>query len=382
MKTKARYWPAVFAALLSILPASKLWADISPFELDFGVNALYESNIYHSFDNSSEVGSVVNVVEAGARWHLPGSRRFTQRLDAYAGFDLYPNYSNRNKNDIGVVYSPRYRYSAQGRFELEAGISRRNKDLIDDSGQELARTLKKWEADIELLHRYDFGPFRTEQSIAYTNHNYDERDTSVIIGADTTVVPFRSYDYYAYGGRLRVYYEPLRSLMLRFTYDYEKRAYDERKTYSIQYGAVAGRPFEIRKYTENKIEGRLEYDIINRNTIGIEVEYCDRNDSFENFYGYRHWQYRLFADWRWTRRLRTKMGFRFRNKDYDNYWTRNIGILNTVAIDYADFQVEQSYRITRSTTLIVFLQNYNKVSNDPSFDYHNMTIGTGFGFKY
>ena len=164
------------------------------FELEY--RPMYESNIYHSYADINVTGALLNLVSARVRHKASLSTRLRHSFVGYAVFDLYSGYANRNKTSIGFVSKPAYRYTPFARVSAEIDISRRNKDLTDDSGQSLARTLKKSKLDFALSNRLNIGNLRLEQRIFYGIDDYDERDTVVITSVDTTQARLISYDYH------------------------------------------------------------------------------------------------------------------------------------------------------------------------------------------
>ncbi|HWR84093.1 MAG TPA: hypothetical protein VN285_12400 [Candidatus Deferrimicrobium sp.] len=343
--------------------------------------ALRESNIYHSFAPTNEVATMVNVLGAEATWKLKGGFH-EHRIAAYADLDLYSNHGHRNKSSFGMVYEPTLRYSKAGRVSLVADFSRRDKDLIDDAGQSLSRTLKRWESQLGVVHRYDFGKLRTEAGFTYFNFNYDETDTLAVIGIDTITVHLSSYDYRSETWQSQLKYKPVRQLVVRFAFRTEKRFYDARRTYTVTFGAVSGRPFRIRNFRENAIEGHLGYSFDKRLQLEWETGFARRTDNFENFYGYDQWQHRLSADVAWTKADETTVSFRFKSKEYPNYHTSRIRPGDRVFIEYTDFDIEHSHRLSTAVTLTAYVRNYNKVSNDPLFDYQDFTGGLGIRLEY
>lgn len=357
-------------------------ARLPGLDLRLTYNALYESNIYHSFADSNQSNALVNALTAKASWRKQQSHRLLHRINLDLEYEQYVQNQTRNQGSAGVSYEPRISYSRRGHLLFSAEIARRQKDLIDDAGQSLTRTLTRWEADVALTHRYDLGRLRFEQRAGYADLNYDERDTLAVTSSGTTRVHLTSYDYHAVTGGLLAGIEFSPRLEARVTFDTEKREYAERRTYTVKYGATIGRPFEIRSFRENAVGVRLAYLFFRENRIRVEAEYTKRTDNFENYYGYEHRQYKAVLHLQWGPLQNSEISFRFKNKDYPNYHTRNIGTNNRVYIDYADFQMEHNYQLVQNVTLNMYLRNYNKVSNDPSFDYHDLVAGTGFIIRY
>ena len=361
---------AVLAALVILLPGSDSHAAKGQWGLQLGYLGSYESNIYHSYMDTGRTAALLNMMEAKASWYSRVSRSFRHELTGYILLDYYPSYTNRNRSAFGVRWEPVLRYDRKGRFIGNVELSRRNRDLIDDSGQQLARTFQKWVADFELTHRYDVGRWRFEQTIGWVNYNYDE------------VTGLRSYDYSGFIAAVRFRWDiswRWRATVIAAT---DKRNYDERRTYTIAFGATAGRPSEIREFRENSIEGELQYRLARGRRVWASVEYARRTENFENFYGYSFWQYRLGGSLRLSPRFKALVIARFKAKEYPNYWTRSIGANNRVSVDYTDFKLETTYRLSDLVEHTVFLRYYNKVSNHPFFDYDDITIGSGFRLRY
>jgi len=376
------WWLLPLAAIFVVTISTPSFARRPEFGLRVTYNALYESNIYHSFADTNQSQALVNALTAKGSWRKKQSRHLLHRVNLDVDYDQYVRNENRNQGSAGISYEPRITYARHGRILLLADIARRQKDLIDDSGQSLTRTLTRSEIDLVLTHRYDLGHLRMEQKIGYENLNYDERDTLAVTQSGTTNVHLTSYDYHAVTAGFLVNFDFSSRLEARVTLDTEKRDYDERKTYTVQYGATIGRPFAIRNFRENAVGVRVAYLFYRENEIRLDADYTRRTDNFENYYGYDHRQYKATLSLRWGPSQDTEISFRFKNKDYPNYHTRNIGTARRVHIDYADLQFEHHVLLVRNITLNAYLRNYNKVSNDPSFDYHDLVAGTGLIFSY
>jgi len=361
--------------LVSAIPATITAAD---WRLEIGNRSLYESNIFHSFADTLETDAYLDVLEARVAWRGRPAARFRHTVSAQADLDLYPAYSGRNKSSFGVAYVPSWRYYKNGELSLEAEIGRRNKDLIDDAGQVLARTLEKWELDVTATHSYDVGRLRTEVTGGYHLDDYDERETLAADGV--TSVRLMSYDYDAFTWGVDARFRLSPRIDIRAGYDGEKRSYEERRTYTVRYGAFAGRPHEIREFTENTFDLGAAWKFLGRNTVSAEVEFARRKENFENFYGFDQRQYQASLTLYPATRHKSTVSFRFKNKDYENYWNSSIGRANRVWVDYADFEIEHEYRLSDLVTLGVYAVNFNKVSNDRMFDYHNFTAGTSIRF--
>lgn len=331
-----------------------------------GYNAFYESNIFHSYEDTSETGDMLNVLDMKAHFRFGSFRRFYFDLRPNASFDLYASNPDRNKSSIWLGASPVYRYRRHARIYLDLDGGRRNKDLIDDAGNVLSRTLAKWEFNSRIRNRIDLDNVRLEQSLAYDFNDYDE------------TAGLKSYDYHSWLGELDARTGLKSRLKVRLRYEFEKRYYKERRTYTVQFGAVIGRPYEIRNFLEHTFEGGIRYALTPSVEVGAEIQYATRKDNFENFYGFSHWQYRANLAYRFRQIHEFEIQFRFKNKDYENYHTSRIGTTNRVWIDYADFKANYKQRIDDNWTLTAYFQNYNKVSNDPSFDYRDVTSGVGF----
>jgi hypothetical protein len=130
------------------------------------------------------------------------------------------------------------------------------------------------------------------------------------------------------------------------------------------------------------VGGHLNWEFVPKNSVELAIKYTlrtdSRNDTKNNFYGYTLWQYGLSIDLAPTARFSVKAGFETKSKDYPNYYTSRIGLLNRVSIDYKDFSIEPSYQLSDVVTLVGYLRNYDKTSNDWAFDYHDLTGGVGF----
>ncbi|MEW6051753.1 MAG: hypothetical protein AB1644_11940 [Candidatus Zixiibacteriota bacterium] len=342
------------------------------YKLAYG--ARYESNIYHSYLDTQAVGAQLNIIEGQLDWVMQPSRKFAQTLGAYADMSLYTNYSNRNRTAFGVVYEPTLRYSRRGTFGLDVDFSHRNKDVLSDAGELLARTLQKWQFDVKATNRLSFGAFRTEQAFLFDKSNYAD-------SYDSVGVRLPSYNYRSFGGEIDGRYRFHRNLRARVRLSLENRDYAERRTYTVAFGSFRGRPYEIRSFTERVTEFTLETQPVPSVGLSGLVQYTKRTDNFENFYGFRQWEYKAELELTPIRHNELKMSLEFRNKDYPNYWTSNIGRLNRVGIDYATFDIEDTYHVSELFAVTAYLKNYNKVSNDPNFDYRDLTAGVGIAIK-
>ncbi|MBI5265671.1 MAG: hypothetical protein HY851_00410 [candidate division Zixibacteria bacterium] len=103
-----------------------------------------------------------------------------------------------------------------------------------------------------------------------------------------------------------------------------------------------------------------------------------RNDANANFYGYTLWQYGVSVDLAPTAKLSVKAGFEAKTKDYPNYYTSWIGLVNRVSIDYKDLSIEPAYQLSDAVALVGYVRNYDKTSNDWAYDYHDIFAGMGF----
>ncbi|MDZ4723131.1 MAG: hypothetical protein SGI97_04410 [candidate division Zixibacteria bacterium] len=294
-----------------------------------------------------------------------GGYRFMHRANVFAEYNVYTNYGNRNHGSIGLQYRPAFRYWSRGRLSGDFVLSRRNKDLIDDTGTLQTRTLKRWEHAAALSHRLDLGRFELGQSVDYERLNYDEQSGST------------SYDYDGWTAKLSAQYQPADWLKLLTEFSSGHRDYQARKTYSIRSGPYAGKPFQIRNFREHVVEGRAYINFWGRNEVSLFAEYALRKDNFENFYGYIQRQYSATFKLYLCEYHETKIMFEFKNKDYPNYWNNSIGRAKRVHIYYTDFQFEHRYALTNKIVLLGSFRNYNKVSNYRLYDYHDVTGGMG-----
>jgi len=364
---------AAFAVLL-IFGSTSFAKNGSKFNFDLGYNGLYESNIFHSFEDSLETSAMVNRLSTEASWQYKTSRNFKFRIDGYFDLDMYSGYSNRNKATYGVRVTPTYRYNKRaGRLRLEADIARRNKDLVNDAGLTLARTLVKTQMTFGINHRYDFNKLRTEQTFYYYSDDY--RDT----------VTLKSYDYDGFGAELNFGYQFSEKWESEFTYELNSRAYSELRTYTLLLGAGLGNPSEIREFNENTFGVSLKHNFSDKSDVEFEVEYTDRNDNYENYYGFDQMQYKVKFDVQLIKSNQTKFSLRYKTKDYNHYKTSHTKAIDpnaTVDVEYADFKFENDYQMSDMFTLNFYVRNYNKVSNDFSFDYRDLTAGFGFRLSY
>lgn len=360
-----------------VAPKKRAFKPTSKIEFELSYLAQYESNIYHAYYDTSETSAMLSGIGSAFTWKYRPSRSLSHRIGAYVDLGLYTpsKYSNRNISTIGVVYEPTIHFSRDSRLSPSVDISLRDKDVIDETSTSPVRTLKKWEYDLGLTYWHDIGASKLQASVSYANHNYDESDTTLTSGATQHLT---SWDYKTYGVDGGAKFPLGRVLTFKADLGWEKRDYKERKTYTVQYGAFVGRPFAIRSYREVVISSALEVGLGEKSDIEPRITYTRRKDTFENFYGYTQWGYGLAGDFSVSARLRIKASLEYKNKDYPNYWNSRIGRSRREAIDYADFSLEPSYHWSEVVSLIGYMRNYNKVSNDPIYDYHDLTGGVGF----
>jgi hypothetical protein len=378
--------PLLSAAILCMIGAGafgqtakprKPFQPVSKISYEIQYLGQYESNIYHTFADSSEKSGMLNGVDASIDWKYKASRSVTHRASLYGGLGTYvpSKYDNRNTFDIGFKYDPDFRFGRKLTVSPVFDISRRSKNVIDDISADPARTLKKTQLEAGLVARYDIGKGRFDIGGGYTNNNYDEADTVYPGGA---VVPLTSWDYLEWHF-IAEYRQPLGTKVNgRIEYALDKRTYRER----YKWGPNA----ELRHFTYSAIGGHLNWEFVPKNSVELAVKYTlrtdSRNDAKNNFYGYTLWQYGLSVDLALSARFSVKAGFETKSKDYPNYYTTNIGLLNRVSIDYKDFSIEPSYQLSDVVTLLGYLRNYDKTSNDYAFDYHDLTGGVGFSLSF
>lgn len=335
----------------------------------------YESNIYHAFADSSEKSGMLNGVDASIDWKYKQSRRVTHRASLYGGLGIYmpSKYDDRNTFDIGFKYDPDFRFSRKLTVSPMFDISRRSKNVIDDISAAPARTLKKTQLEAGVVARYNIGKGRFDIGGGYSDNNYDEADTIYPGGA---VQPLTSWDYHEWHF-IAEYRQPLGAKVNgRIEYALDKRAYRER------YRWTSGAETKFGRFTYSSVGGHLNWEFASKNSVELAVKYTlrtdSRNDAKNNLYGYTLWQYGLSVDLAPTARFSVKAGFETKSKEYPNYWTLRIGSLNRVSIDYSDFSIEPSYKLSEVVSLVGYLRSYDKTSNDPAFDYNNLFAGMGF----
>lgn len=78
--------------------------DLMDIELTYG--GFYESNLYHSYADSLEAGSMLNNLKVDVSKNFKQSKQWNHKFTVFTDLDLYPNYSNRNKTSFGIVYEP------------------------------------------------------------------------------------------------------------------------------------------------------------------------------------------------------------------------------------------------------------------------------------
>lgn len=336
--------------------------------LRFGYQALRETNIYHANLDSLAVADQMNVLAGILTWEVRQTPFFIHTAEIYGDADLYIKHNNRNKTSYGFRYAPELRYARIGRLVAALDMSRRDKDLFSDAGEVLPQTLKKNIITLKAANRNDVGPLRIEEAFTFDRYDYDD----TYIGG----VRQRSYSYHNEIWQFRAGYELWRKVKARATFETEKRFYDQRITLSLD-----KRSSRIRNFRENTIDLFLEYEFLKNSRISYEAAYGRRIDNFQNFYGYEVREHTVAIAFKETRRHSTELSFGFRNKDYPDYYTSNIGQLHRVSIDYATFKIQHEYRLTKRETLAAYIRNFNKVSNDPTFDYHDLSAGVGFEVK-
>ncbi len=370
----------IFVLIMSLILITVAGVSASNRDIDIELKygGYYESNLYHSFADSLEAASMLNNFQIDVSKKIKQSKQWKHKFSAFTDVDLYPNYSNRNKTSFGFAYEPDYKYSKKGKLSGDFSFSRRNRDLIDDSGQTLARTLKKKDLDVGLKHRYKFDKFITEQFFSYVDHNYDE--TYDINNIKTT-----SYDYNStfLGGSLKYKYD--KKITTKFKFMSEKRNYKERNTYAVVTGVRAGGRLGIREFRENSYDLQVEYKFNKQYAVSFDSEFRRRSENFENFYGYDQWQHRAEVKLGFIEHNNLKISFRIKSKNYENYhtiYTRAISSTERVTIDYTDFQIKNEYEFSQSFSFLLFVRNFDKTSNDQTFDYTDLTIGSGFTWSY
>ena len=346
---------------------------------EFGYLGEYESNLYHVYADTAEKSSMLNGIYGNVDWKYKASRRVTHRATAYADLGLYAasKYSDRNTYSFGLKYEPDFHPNKNIEIAPHVEISRRSKNVIDDISPDPTRTLKKTQLDAGVTTRFDVGKGRLDVSGGYQNNNYDESDT-VLAGGTTQ--PLTSWDYHEWqwGAEFR---QPFaRTVVARVEYSLDKRSYRER------YQWVSGGQIQLRRFTYSSVGGHIVWEFVTNNSIDLNVKYTlrkdSRNDTRNNFYGYTFWQYGAEIDLAPSARFTVNAAFEVKSKDYPNYYTSRIGIMNRVKIDYTDFSIEPAYKLSDVVAVVGYLRNYDKTSNDPLFDYHDLFVGAGFRLNW
>ncbi len=369
LKLLGKSGPAVFVIVALIFPLAA-HPDSSKYEYMLNVRSGYESNIFHSTHDSLITSGWLNEFGGSTVWIKKNSPAFSQQVTGYFNLDIYPSYSRRNRNTLGLKSEPAWRYNKQGRFEFELDISRVKLDLIDDNGQVESRTYNRWRFDSKALHRYDFSKFRIIQGIEYSRQNYDE------------VAGLTSYDYHSFTPFLEFRVELTPTWTARAKYSGEKRNYNERKTFTVDSGSVAGAPSKIRNFWEHAFNLSLNHELLNKSSFGISAEYVKRIENFQNFFGFTSWQFQANLHLILTRQNRAKFLIKFVDKNYPNYWTSNVGANNRVRTDHLYYRFEDTHEIHPNIGIVVLFENNNKESNEQAYDYHNFTAGTGVNFNF
>lgn len=330
----------------------------------------YESNIYHVDEDSLTVSAYVHRFSAHAFWERLVSPRWEHQVGAEFAIDAYQNHSNRNRSSIGLVYRPSWQYAPGRRLRAIVDISRRNKDLIDDTGTQETRTLTRWQVEYGVSHRIDLGPFRLEQEIVRQIEDYDEQTGET------------SYDYAATLFQADITWTAGQRFRVRGGGAAELRSYDARKTYSREFGATVNRPFAIREFDELTVALEPRWNFASRQSLSLLLEYVDRTDNYENFYGYLHRSYGVELRLRPGRAHETVLSLEQKHKDYANYWNSTIGRQNRVAIDYLDLSVRHAWTLSRQIELTGLVRYYDKQSNYRVYQYTNLFIDLGIRYAW
>lgn len=336
----------------------------SAIEFDAEYFSLYESNIFHSNIDSLEESDILHDIKAEVNWDIKNASSLTHNLKIYTDFNLYSNNSSRNRNVYGFAYAPKYHYKPRASLRLKADISQRKKDLTDNSGEISPRILNRNQISLSLTHTHYISNIRLYQTIEYRNFNYDETFENEIRQT--------SYDYNDYTIELGAKYKITRQLKLRCKLATQKRNYDERESFSIDRTSS-----EIRNYRKSSFLGELNFIPVSKCRISLLTEFGRRKENFENFYGYDYWKSQIKLTVNFHEKHKSILAITLKQKDFNNYWTENIGTENKVSIDYLVLLVRHTYELTDIISLQLYARNYNKVANDPDMDYHNIHIGIG-----
>jgi len=359
---------AAIALIAVIVSVPALAADWKP-DMEISYLGSYESNIYHAYDPDIEVGDQLNLIGFTADWDYLSSPKLNHSFRIEADLDMYAANSNRNRYGFGVTYQPSFEYNRHGKFKLNFEIMRGKKDLIDDNGEVLSRTLGKTVAEAKASHYYRLSGFRTVQSIRFRKYNYDESYDS--LGSKMT-----SFDFEATELSFSLSYSIKRKFTAAADIETERRFYSERRTLSLD-----KKSSQVRNYRRNGIGLELKIAPIREATLTLGTEFNRRKENYQNFYGYDEWRYGADVEIEVIRKHATKIGFLYRDKIYKNYYTSNIGLLNRIFVNYAVFEIEHEYRLTSKVSLVGSLQNLIKVSNDPNYNYHDLEGGMGVVVK-
>ncbi len=344
--------------------ASSYAASSARPRINFDYLSVYESNIYHSHYDSQRIGSQVNDINADARWMFRSPARLRHEALLYADVNLYLNHSSRNKSSFGARYEPAYWYARFGKIRGLIDVSRRNKDLLNDAGEVLDRTLMKNVLTAGVEHSIRWRRLRAAQLFTYDKDNYDE----------TYVAGVRqlSYDYHASYWEADMRYEIHRLLVPRLILSTERRYYDERRTLAID-----KKSSQVRNDRTTSVDFQFASEPADWLAIELQAAWERRKENYENFYGYTARDYGFSLEITPAQRHLTELSFEFKNKDYPNYWTSDIGLLHRVSIDYATFRFRYTYQFHEQVAMRFYLRNFNKVSNDIKYDYNYTYAGLG-----
>jgi len=349
-------------SLLAGLQSSN--AAVTSWKLRLGLIPGYESNVFHSSPDSFPRSDMVNYLGLSLDLKHKLTRTFEIQFSPSGEFDFYTKHSRRNKFFFGSDAKAVWKLPSRFSLFTQAGVFRRKKDLIDDAGEALPRTLHKWVANFGGGISKRFGSLKSELSYLREFDNYDE-------SADSNGVPLRSYDYDSHilDFGLSQIFKKLHTL--RFAYQFEFRNYKERRTLSLD--KSTSRPREHRQHSFD-FSGSLH---LGKVELDAGYEYSKRIDSYQNFYGYDDHQ--VSGGFSFEYKLDSKLSatYRYKTKDYPNYYTIRIGLLNRVWIHYQDFELKLEHPLARNLTLTGIFQHYRKTSNDIAFEYTDNSFGLG-----
>lgn len=344
------------------------YSTATTMKLKLGLIPIYESNVFHSAPDSSPRADLVQNLDLAVDLKKKLAPNFELEISPSGEFNFYTTHSQRDKFHFGSDLKASWKLSKRFSVFSQAGAFRRKKDLLDDAGEPLPRSLRKWVTSYAGGITKRFGSFKSELLYIRELDNFDE-------STDTNGNPLRSYDHVSHILEFVLSRRFAKLHTLRFTYQFEFRDYKERLTRSINsiFGSFVYQPREHRQHyfdISSSIHfGKLEWD--------QGYDYSKRIDSYQNFYGYDDHHIKSGLGFEYRSDSKISATFRYKTRSYPNYWTSRIGLLNRVWIHWHDFEIKLKHSLSPNFILISFFQNYKKTSNDITYEYTDNSFGVG-----